>query len=96
MTRHQVTCINKRGSHYDAHERISHIGGLNDNGTRWKLTEDEAIKSIEQGKHQFFVNVNGRNVNVIIALHDKRKYLKTESDGYSPNNLLNLPECPSS
>lgn len=44
-TRHRVSCINKRGSHFNAHERISHIGGVND-GTRWKLTEDEAIKSI--------------------------------------------------
>lgn len=94
MTRHQVTCINKRGSHYDAHERISHIGGPNDNGTRWKLTEDEAIRSIEDGKYQFYVSVYGRSVDVIIAWHGNRKYLKTESDEYSPNNLLNLSECP--
>ncbi|HVU58203.1 MAG TPA: DUF3892 domain-containing protein [Puia sp.] len=94
MTRHQVTCINKRGNHYDAHERISHIGGLNDNGTRWKLTEDEAIKSIEDSKYQFYVRVNSQSVDVIVASHNGRKYLKTESDGYSPNNLLNLSECP--
>jgi hypothetical protein len=94
MTRHQVNCINKRGSHYDAHERISHIGGPNDNGTRWKLTEEEAIKSIEEGKYQFYVSVNGRSVNIIIASHNRRKYLKTESDDYSPNNLLNLSDCP--
>jgi len=23
-----------------------------------------------------------------------REYLKTEADGYEPNNLLSLPECP--
>lgn len=94
MTTYQVTCINKRGSHYDDHERISHIGGLTNDGFRWKLPEDDAIKSIEQGKCQFFVSVNGKNVDVIIASHDNRKYLKTTSDGYRPNNLLNLPECP--
>ncbi len=93
MTTHQVTCINKRGDHYDAHERISHIGGTNYNGTRWILSEDEAIKSMEEGKYQFYVSVNGRSVSVIIASHDKRKYLKTESDGYRPDNLLQLPEC---
>lgn len=94
MTTYQVACINKRGSHYDAHERISHIGGITGDGFRWKLSEDDAIRSIEQGKCQFFVRVNGQQVDVIIASHDNRKYLKTTSDGYSPNNLLNLPECP--
>ena len=93
MTKHQVTCITKRGNHYDAHERISHIGGKNDNGTRWRFTEEEAIKSIEDGKYQFYVSVHGRSVDVIVAVHSKRKYLKTKSDDYSPNNLLNLPEC---
>ncbi|SIS77031.1 Protein of unknown function [Filimonas lacunae] len=93
MSTHQVTCINKRGNHYDAHARISHIGGLS-NGSRWKLSEDDAIKAIEDNKYQFYVSVNGRSVNVIVARHEGRKYLKTESDGYSPNNLLNLPECP--
>lgn len=93
MARYQIACINKRGSHYGDHERISHIGGLNNNGTRWKLTEEEAIQLIEHGKHQFFVSVKGQSVEVIIALHGNRKYLKTTADGYSPNNLLNLPEC---
>lgn len=89
MSRHQVTCINKRGSHYDPHERISHIGGV-----RWKLTENEAIKSIEDNQDQFYVTVNGRSVDIIIAQRSGRKYLKTTADGYSPDNLLSLPECP--
>jgi hypothetical protein len=93
-TRHKVSCINKRGSHYDAHERISHIGGVNSDGTSWKLPEDEAIKAIEDKKYEFYVSVGGRAVEVIVATHKGRKYLKTETDGYSPDNLLSLPECP--
>jgi len=30
---------------------------------------------------------------VIVAVHNGRKYLKTAADGYSPDNLLALPEC---
>ncbi len=89
---HQVRCINKhdRG---DPHERIKNIGGIS-NGQAWKLAEDEAIQGIESGKWTFYVSVNGVSVDVIVASHGTRKYLKTRADGYPPNNLLNLPECP--
>ena len=90
----QVKCINKsdRDNYY---ERIKFIGGTNADGTRWRLSEEDAIAGIEQGKWTFFVSVNGKSVNVIIAKTETgRKYLKTESDGYIPNNLLSLPECP--
>jgi len=40
------------------------------------------------------VNAAGRRVRVIVETHNRRKYLKTEADGYAPNNLLALPECP--
>jgi hypothetical protein len=73
MSRHRVSCINKRGGHFNPHERISHIGGVNENGTRWKLTEDEAIKAIEDKKYEFYVSVNGRSVNVVVATHNGRK-----------------------
>lgn len=93
MSRHQVTCINKRGNHYNPHERISSIGGTNSDNSRWKLSENKAIQSIEDGKYEFYVRINSRSVNIIVAVHKGRKYLKTEADGYSPNNLLSLPEC---
>lgn len=56
-------------------------------------TEDAAIRSIEQGVHSYFVSVGGKRVDVIVATHGGRKYLKTTADGYAPNNLLNLPDC---
>jgi hypothetical protein len=87
--RYEVTCINKRGDHYDPHERIEFIGQQGN----WKISEDRAIRRIESGQDSFYVSVSGRTVNVIVAVHNGRKYLKTESDGYAPNNLLNLREC---
>jgi len=93
-TRYQVKCINKKGNHYDAHERISHIGGTHSDGTRWRLLEDEAVRAIEDKRYEFYVAAGGRSVNVIVASYHGRKYLRTETDGYSPDNLLSLPECP--
>ena len=74
----QVTCIKKR-SHDNPHERISAIGGTN-----WSMNEDDAIRAIDAGKESFYVTVNDRTVNVIVATHNGRKYLKTRADGYSP------------
>jgi hypothetical protein len=93
----QVSCINKRGDHYNPHERIQAIGGIH-NGKRYRMTESEAIVELEKPSStrswNFYVSVSGKMVWVIVASHEGRKYLKTEADGYAPNNLLNLPECP--
>ena len=94
MSRHEVSCINKQ-ERYNPWERITHIGGVNLDGTRWKLSQEQAIEYIENGKYQFFVKPGYREVDVIVAKSQYgHKYLKTESDGRDDNNLLSLPECP--
>lgn len=95
MTMHvQVRCINK-SDRYNPYERILSIGGVNPDGSRWKLSQEQAIDYIEKGQYAFFVLVNSSHVNVIVARSAHgNKYLKTESDGEQPNNLLSLPECP--
>lgn len=88
----QIQCINKT-DRYSAHDRISHVGGSNPN--RWKLTQYQAISAIESGTWAFYVTAGGRTAQVIVARSvSGNKYLKTQSDGEQPNNLLSLPECP--
>lgn len=90
----EVSCIVKT-NRFNPHERIQEIGGVNADGTRWRLSEDEAIRGIEAGEWSFFVRQGGRTVKVIIALSPYgHKYLKTEADGSTPNNLLSLVTCP--
>jgi hypothetical protein len=83
----RIECVNK-DPRQDPHKRIENVGG-----SGWKISESEAIRNIENGE-SYEVSVGGRTVGVIIAEHEGHKYLKTEADGYSPDNLLSLPECP--
>ena len=89
----RIECINK-SPRQDPHLRIQNVGGQNGNGTRWKMSEEQAIRSIEAGEYSFWVHAGGRSVSVKVAEHEGRKYLKTEADDLQPNNLLSLPECP--
>jgi hypothetical protein len=52
------------------------------------------MAGIEADKWRFWTSGGGKSVWVIIATHSGRKYLKTQPDGITPDNLLALPECP--
>jgi Protein of unknown function (DUF3892) len=84
----QVTCINKRGNHYDPHERISHIGGS------WgKVTQKEGIENVKSDPSAYYVSVGGSTVYLIVRQHNGNDYLTTEADGTTQDNLLALDEC---
>ena len=90
----QIRCINKSGRP-NPHERILNIGGVNPDGQRWKLTQQQAIDGIEQGRWRFYVSAGGSTVWVVVAVSRYgNKYIKTTADGEQPDNLLSLPECP--
>lgn len=91
----RISCINKQPRN-DPYRQITHVGGLNSDGGRWKITQDDAVARIEKGTNEFYVErPTGDRVNVVVAISRPRnKYIKTVADGDTPNNLLSLPECP--
>jgi hypothetical protein len=91
----RIECINKTPRN-DTHLRISHVGGRNGDGTRWRLSQPDAVEGAQGGKYSFYVErPAGHRVAVIVARSQYgHLYLKTEADGEQPDNLLSLDECP--
>ncbi len=90
--RYEISCITK-SNRTSEHERITHIGGFN-NGTKWRITQEEAVVAIETDKWNFHVTKDGKTADVIVSKSALgNKYIKTKNDGSQPDNLLSLPEC---
>jgi hypothetical protein len=91
--RYLIRCIN-RSDLLNHDRRIRSIGGVNPDGAHWKIGEAEAIAAIEVGRWSFYVQAEGRELAVVVAVSKYgSKYLKTVSDALHPEGLLALPEC---
>ncbi|MCA1530548.1 DUF3892 domain-containing protein [Bradyrhizobium yuanmingense] len=89
----RIRCINKTDRR-SAHERIKNVGGLNSDGTRWKLSVKKTIRNLESREWEYYVEESGVTVEVIVATDGRHKYIKTTVDRIQPDNLLSLPEFP--
>ena len=72
-------------------DRDGDITGLCGGG--WSHSKSEAVSNIRSNASYYYVSVGGRNVNVLVKQRAGRDYLTTSADGYSPNNLDDLPDC---
>jgi hypothetical protein len=52
-----------------------------------------AITDIETGLHTYYVKEAGRRTDVHVVQGPTGKYLRTDADPASANNLDNLPDC---
>lgn len=89
----RVDCVN-RTDRVSPYHRIRSIGGLGADGLRWHLSEEAAIEAIESERATFYLEwPAGHRLNILAAQGLGKRYLKTESDGESPDRLLALGDC---
>jgi hypothetical protein len=70
-------------------DRIRFLGAAN-----WTKDEGTVIAEVEEGQ-EFFVEKELARFRLIVARdRDDRKYLRTDPNETSENNLLRLPICP--
>lgn len=89
-----ISCISKQPRN-DPYHSITHVGGVNPDGTRWKLTLQSAIDYLNSGNWEFWTQPKvGHGQKVEVAYRNGHSFLKTVADYDTPDNLLSLDECP--
>ena len=89
----RVECV-VRTDRVSPHHRIRAIGGMSRDGQPWRLGEEAAIAAIENERAMFYVEwPRGRRIDLVVGPGLGTTFLKTESDGETPERLLALPDC---
>ena len=78
-----IRCV-LRTDRTSAHERTHSVGGVKPDGSRWTMTQDQAISYIQDfqdGTYVFYIEkTGGPRLDVIIATSAYGNYLKTVAD----------------
>jgi hypothetical protein len=72
---------------------IAFIGGKRPDGKPWKLSEEQAIISLQNGV-TFYIRSSKGEIPVIAVTRNRQQFLTTALDRESPDHLLKLPDCP--
>lgn len=90
---HEILFV-RRNTSAETIFNITHIGGRLKEGAEWSIPCVDAIKGIESGRFEFYVqNDAGETEKLVVARHRKiGTYLKSERDSNKPTSLLNLPD----
>lgn len=64
-------------------------------GEPWSpVSKDQAIREIDGGMHEYYTDILGQRAKIIVVKdHNGKKFLRTDKDSSTSNNLGELPNC---
>ena len=91
----KINCINKdNGNHENPYEAISHYGWVEDVTGKSDVTARSTVVGwVESGTRAYVSSYEGVVDCFVNRSPRGTKFLQTNADSRSSNNLLNLPEC---
>lgn len=91
----RIIAIRKdRGSHYDPHEAVSHYKWLNEQTGQSAIADRPSMVAwVERGNRAYVSSQEGTVNCEVRRSRSGTKFLQTNTDYHSSNNILNLPEC---
>lgn len=90
----RIVAIRKSGgNHYNPHEAISHYKWINEQTNESGVTDRATmVQWVEQGNRAYVTSSEGTVYCYVNQSPTGTKFLQTNADDRSSNNLLNLPE----
>ncbi len=75
-------------------DRYDDITSLCNPGSFWSpRSKADVIRDIESGDHTYYVQWSTKRTNIRVVHGPTGKYLRTDRDDTTRNNLLDLPDC---
>lgn len=91
----RITAIRKdNGNHYNPHEAISHYKWINEGSGETGITNRVSMVAwMDKGNRAYVSSRDGTVDCFVNTSAAGNRFLQTNADSTSANNLLNLPEC---
>lgn len=88
----QITCITKPDRE-NTHEAIQYVGGIRGSGSQFYISRRECADDIDSGRDSYFVHVGLYKTNVTTYQRNGEKFIRTNADATTTDNLLSLKSC---
>jgi Protein of unknown function (DUF3892) len=89
MQKHSGSEVTRRQVTHTKKDKDGDILAICNPESDWKKrSKDEAIRDIDSGNHEYFVKIGNKEVDIKVL-----KYLRTDKDTITKNNLAELDPC---
>ncbi|KIA83115.1 hypothetical protein OA84_06070 [Kaistella solincola] len=86
MARHRVTIFYRRSEKPES--QVEYLGGLNSDGSDWKIKLERAIYGIESGKWELYIVKDNIEIDLKVIIKNNIKYLMCDMSKVDFINIM--------